>query len=233
VRVNPRDESKPFFDIVLVIDPLTRQAQHVSTMLRVLAEATNVNLVIYFNCKEKLSAPPLKSFYRYVLEGDVRYHQGRFVKPYAFFNNMPQSPILTMNIHPPESWMIEASNSPYDLDNICLKEIDADGAYGEYELEHLIIEGHAYDVLSGQSPRGLQFNLGTFATPYMFDTIVMANLVIFISKINYREPPVFDPGLKQQIKGVRTFLKSRIMKITMFGTVRKVLFSISWYLVFF
>ena len=82
-----------------------------------------------------------------------------------------------MNIHPPQSWMVEASNSPYDLDNICLKELDADGAYGEYELEHLIIEGHAYDVLSGQSPRGLQFNLGTLANPVMYDTIVMANLV--------------------------------------------------------
>jgi UDP-glucose:glycoprotein glucosyltransferase len=73
--------------------------------------------------------------------------------------------------------MVEAVRSPFDLDNICLKEIDLDGVYGEYELEHLIIEGHAYDILSGQSPRGLQFNLGTPANPVLYDTIVMANLV--------------------------------------------------------
>lgn len=92
---------------------------------------------------------------------------------------MPQSPILTMNIHSPESWMVEAVHSPYDLDNICLKDIDSDGAYGEFELEYLIIEGHAFDILSGQSPRGLQFILGTESKPDMYDTIVMANLGYF------------------------------------------------------
>ncbi len=137
--------------------------------------------MIYFNCKDKLSAPPLKSFYRYVLESEIRFggDVSRIIKPLAYFHNMPQTPILTMNIHSPESWMVEVVNSPYDLDNICLKDIENDGAYGEFELEHLIIEGHAYDVVSGQSPRGLQFNLGTSANPVMYDTIVMANLGYF------------------------------------------------------
>jgi UDP-glucose:glycoprotein glucosyltransferase len=101
-------------------------------------------------------------------------------KPFAYFHNMPQSPVLTMNIHSPESWMVEAVRSPFDLDNIILKEIgSAEGVYGEFELEHLIIEGHAFDVLSGQPPRGLQFILGTSSNPYMYDTIVMANLGYF------------------------------------------------------
>lgn len=181
VKVSPRNDKAPHFDIALVIDPLTRQAQHISTILRVLHQTTNVNVQIYFNCKDKLSAAPLKSFYRYVLESDVRHDQssGQLIRPYAYFHNMPQSPILTMNIHAPESWMVEASNSPYDLDNIRLQEIDSDGAYGEFELEHLIIEGHAFDVLSGQPPRGLQFILGTPAQPEIYDTIVMANLGYF------------------------------------------------------
>lgn len=119
------------------------------------------------------------SFYRYVLESELKFSQNQLVKPFAYFHNMPQSPILTMNIHSPESWMVEAVRSPFDLDNICLKEIDGDGVYGQFELEHLIIEGHAYDILSGQSPRGLQFNSGTIANPVMYDTIVMANLVIY------------------------------------------------------
>lgn len=47
----------------------------------------------------------------------------------------------------------------------------------EYELEHLLLEGHCFDVSSGQPPRGLQFTLGTAADPVIVDTIVMANLV--------------------------------------------------------
>lgn len=47
----------------------------------------------------------------------------------------------------------------------------------EYELEHLLLEGHCFDVSSGQPPRGLQFTLGTASDPVIVDTIVMANLV--------------------------------------------------------
>jgi UDP-glucose:glycoprotein glucosyltransferase len=180
VHIKPRNENAPFYDMVAILDPLTRNSQKISTILKVLTQTTNINLVIYFNCKDKLSAPPLKNFYRYVLDGDIRFsNEGELIKPSAYFHNMPQTPILTMNVHPPESWMVEAVHSPFDLDNICLKETEADGAFGEFELEHLIIEGHAFDVLSGQSPRGLQFNLGTHSQPDIYDTIVMANLGYF------------------------------------------------------
>lgn len=52
----------------------------------------------------------------------------------------------------------------------------------EYELEYILLEGHCFDVTTGQPPRGLQFTLGTKNTPVMVDTIVMANLV----SIKYR-----------------------------------------------
>lgn len=47
----------------------------------------------------------------------------------------------------------------------------------EYELEYLLLEGHCYDITTGQPPRGLQFTLGTSTKPVVVDTIVMANLV--------------------------------------------------------
>lgn len=47
----------------------------------------------------------------------------------------------------------------------------------EYELEHLLLEGHCFDLSTGQPPRGLQFTLGMSQDPLMHDTIVMANLV--------------------------------------------------------
>lgn len=47
----------------------------------------------------------------------------------------------------------------------------------EFELEHLLLEGHCFDLSTGQPPRGLQFTLGMSRDPLMYDTIVMANLV--------------------------------------------------------
>lgn len=47
----------------------------------------------------------------------------------------------------------------------------------EYELEYLLLEGHCFDVSTGQPPRGLQFTLGMASDPVIVDTIVMANLV--------------------------------------------------------
>lgn len=51
----------------------------------------------------------------------------------------------------------------------------------EYELEYLLLEGHCFDVITDQPPRGLQFTLGTKNKPVVVDTIVMANLVSIIS----------------------------------------------------
>ena len=51
------------------------------------------------------------------------------------------------------------------------------GIQAEYELEHLLLEGHCFELPQGSPPRGLQFTLGTHNQPVMVDTIVMANLV--------------------------------------------------------
>lgn len=54
----------------------------------------------------------------------------------------------------------------------------------EYELEHLLLEGHCFDLSTGQPPRGLQFTLGMKQDPLTYDTIVMANLVSSILVFN-------------------------------------------------
>lgn len=54
----------------------------------------------------------------------------------------------------------------------------------EYELEYLLLEGHCFDVITDQPPRGLQFTLGTKNKPVVVDTIVMANLGYFQLKAN-------------------------------------------------
>lgn len=50
----------------------------------------------------------------------------------------------------------------------------------EYELEYLLLEGHCFDKVTEQPPRGLQFTLGTKNKPVVVDTIVMANHVSII-----------------------------------------------------
>lgn len=125
------------------------------------------------------------SFYRYVLQPDVTFlgNDSLSAGPMARFTDMPESPLLTLNMITPESWMVEAVRSPYDLDNIHLQEVSG-VVSAEYELEHLLLEGHCFDLSTGQPPRGLQFTLGMSQDPLMQDTIVMANLGYFQLKAN-------------------------------------------------
>lgn len=184
VKIRPK-EGDVYFDVVAVVDPVTRDAQKLAPLLLVLKQLVNVNLRVFMNCQSKLSDMPLKSFYRYVLEPEVVLQaDGSFSPgPMARFLDMPQSPLFTLNINTPESWIVESVHTRYDLDNIYLQEVDNIVA-AEYELEHLLLEGHCFDVSSGQPPRGLQFTLGTASEPVIVDTIVMANLGYFQLKAN-------------------------------------------------
>uniref|UniRef100_A0A8C7Y8C1 UDP-glucose ceramide glucosyltransferase-like 1 n=1 Tax=Oryzias sinensis TaxID=183150 RepID=A0A8C7Y8C1_9TELE len=178
-------ENEVFYDVVVIVDPLTREAQKISQLLIVLSQVANVKLQVFMNCKAKLSELPLKSFYRYVLDPDVTFLANETVSPgpVARFMDLPESPLLTLNMITPESWMVQAVSSPYDLDNIHLQEVNG-VVTAEFELEHLLLEGHCFDLSTGQPPRGLQFTLGMSRDPLMYDTIVMANLGYFQLKAN-------------------------------------------------
>ncbi|KAM6969007.1 UDP-glucose:glycoprotein glucosyltransferase 1 isoform 1-T1 [Tautogolabrus adspersus] len=179
VKMRPK-EGDVYFDVIAVVDPVTRDAQKLAPLLVVLKQLVNLNLRVFMNCQSKLSEIPLKSFYRHVLEPEVSFQvDGSFAPgPLAKFLDMPQSPLFTLNLNTPESWMVESVHTRYDLDNIYLEEVENIVA-AEYELEHLLLEGHCFDVSSGQPPRGLQFTLGTASEPVIMDTIVMANLGYF------------------------------------------------------
>ncbi|XP_004704006.2 UDP-glucose:glycoprotein glucosyltransferase 1 [Echinops telfairi] len=169
LKLKPK-EGETYFDVVAIIDPVTREAQRLAPLLLV---GTNAGLV------------SLNYFYRYVLEPEISFtSDNSFAKgPIAKFLDMPQSPLFTLNLNTPESWMVESVRTPYDLDNIYLEEVESI-VTAEYELEYLLLEGHCYDITTGQPPRGLQFTLGTSANPVIVDTIVMANLGYFQLKAN-------------------------------------------------
>uniref|UniRef100_A0A8C3M5K1 UDP-glucose glycoprotein glucosyltransferase 1 n=1 Tax=Chrysolophus pictus TaxID=9089 RepID=A0A8C3M5K1_CHRPC len=184
IKLRPK-EGETYFDVVAIVDPVTRDAQRLAPLLLVLNQLINMNLRVFMNCQSKLSDMPLKSFYRYVLEPEISFTaDNSFASgPIAKFLDMPQSPLFTLNLNTPESWMVESVRTPYDLDNIYLEEVDNVVA-AEYELEYLLLEGHCYDITTGQPPRGLQFTLGTSTNPVIVDTIVMANLGYFQLKAN-------------------------------------------------
>lgn len=125
------------------------------------------------------------SFYRFVLESEIQFNEdgSQTAGPMARFNSMPTSPLLTQNYHVPENWLVEVVRSVYDLDNIRLENVESN-VHSEYELEHLLVEGHCFEATMGSPPRGLQITLGTEKKPVLVDTIVMANLGYFQLKAN-------------------------------------------------
>ena len=137
----------------------------------------NCRVRVFLNCVEKHSEMPLKSFYRLVLEPDLMFgaDERMLAGPLAKFGVLPLGALLTQNLQVPDNWLVESVWSPYDLDNIRLDSVDTD-VHSEYELEHLILEGHCFDQATGSPPRGLQLTLGTPLDPIQVDTIVMANL---------------------------------------------------------
>ncbi|KAM4771197.1 UDP-glucose:glycoprotein glucosyltransferase 1 [Rhinophrynus dorsalis] len=184
IKLRPT-EGMTYFEVVAIVDPVTKAAQRLAPLLLVLNQLLNMNLRVFMNCQSKLSEMPLKSFYRYVLEPEIMFTPDKKIAPgpIAKFLDMPQSPLFTLNLNTPDSWMVESVRTPYDLDNIYLEEVDSVVA-AEFELEYLLLEGHCFDVSTGQPPRGLQFTLGTATNPVVVDTIVMANLGYFQLKAN-------------------------------------------------
>ncbi|XP_045583681.2 UDP-glucose:glycoprotein glucosyltransferase 1 isoform X2 [Procambarus clarkii] len=185
IKIPPKDPDMPIFDIVVICDPVSTAAQKIGPVLLVLQEVVNANIRVVLNAREKHSEMPLSSFYRYVLEPEPQFLDTGELSPgpHARFIGLPESPILTLNYHAPENWLVEVIHSIYDLDNIKLESVEA-GVHSEFELEHLLVEGHCFEQSSGNPPRGLQFTLGNIQQPVMVDTIVMANLGYFQLKAN-------------------------------------------------
>ncbi|XP_055965654.1 UDP-glucose:glycoprotein glucosyltransferase 2 [Sorex fumeus] len=182
IKINPL-ENDMFFDVIAIVDPLTREAQKMAQLLIVLGKIINMRLRLFMNCKAKLSESPLKSFYRFVLEPELTFGTKNSLRLLAEFVDVPESPLLTLNMFTPESWLVETVHSNCDLDNIHLEDMES-SVRAEYELEYLLLEGHCFDVDTDQPPRGLQFVLGSQRNPAAVDTIVMANLGYFQLKAN-------------------------------------------------
>ncbi|KYM95086.1 UDP-glucose:glycoprotein glucosyltransferase, partial [Cyphomyrmex costatus] len=184
IKIPAANPDEVAFNFIAIVDPVSRGAQKLGPILKTLQQALNCNIKVFLNCVDKNSDMPLKSFYRFVLEPELQFTtEGDISGSIAKFIKLPTSSLLTQYIHAPENWLVEVVRSVYDLDNIKLDNV-AMGVHSEFELEYLLLEGHCFEAVMGNPPRGLQFTLGTEKQSVMVDTIVMANLGYFQLKAN-------------------------------------------------
>ena len=57
------------------------------------------------------------------------------------FSDLPTSPLLTLGLDVPHTWLVEPVFSPYDLDNIHLAEVPEGVVHAVFILEHILVEG--------------------------------------------------------------------------------------------
>lgn len=83
------------------------------------------------------------SFYRYVLQPELSFDESGSLKEnaVAVFSDLPTSPLFTLSLDVPHSWLVEPVFSPYDLDNIHLAQVPDGSIHAEFVLEHILVEG--------------------------------------------------------------------------------------------
>lgn len=101
-----------------------------------------------------------------------------------------------MDVYP--SWLVRPREALYDLDNIQLStfsdEDRSKGLEAVFELDYIVIEGHARETLTNAPPRGLQLQLNTIDNKVVDDTLVAANLGYFQFKA---KPGVFKLEIRE------------------------------------
>ena len=158
----------------------------------------------------------LKRFYRFALASQPAFdvegyiHPGSLreialidirnqISPGVTFSDLPSTPIFTLGMDTPPSWIVSPRTSPYDLDNLVLGNIH-DGAHVLFSLNQLLIEGHAREA-NNVPPRGLQLQLTMNGLGVASDTQVMANLGYLQFKATpgvYQLESVGDKGWSSQ-----------------------------------
>jgi UDP-glucose:glycoprotein glucosyltransferase len=96
----------------------------------------------------------------------------------------------------PTAWLVRPREALYDLDNIQLgKLFPGDTSVDAiFDLDYLVVEGHARDETSNGAPRGVQIQLITRDGTPIDDTQVVANLGYFQFKA---KPGVFQLEIRQ------------------------------------
>lgn len=192
------DTKNTFLEIGMIIDPLSETAQKWTPVIQALSEIDGVSVIIHLNPTSDLNELPLKRFYRYVFDKELRFDKvtGDQIIPTAYFEDLPIEPLYTLGVETTNAWHVTVREANMDLDNILLTSLKNNqlGVSAMYELESILIEGHCLDSTTRSPPRGLQFEISSPSNSEKKDTLVMANLGYFQLKAL---PGVWNLGLRQ------------------------------------
>ncbi|KAI0628063.1 glycosyltransferase family 24 protein [Trametes polyzona] len=174
------DEETALYHIGALINPLSEEAQKWASLLEWLSEMPGVYIEVHVN-PTRHTELPLKRFYRYNLLPKLVFDtEGNEVPASTQFTGLPIEPIYTLALDAPQSWLIRPKEAVYDLDNIQLGLLSPQdrvhGLKAVFDLDALVVEGHARESATNSPPRGLQMQLVTSNTTPIADTLVMANL---------------------------------------------------------
>ncbi|KAK4688056.1 UDP-glucose:glycoprotein glucosyltransferase, partial [Tremellales sp. Uapishka_1] len=186
------DTENAIIHVAAVVNPVSEEAQRWSDLLKMLSEMDNVAIRVHLNPDPRSKEIKLKRFYRSSLPSKLQFDvDGNDIAPAVTFKNLPSTPIFTLGMDTPPSWITSPMESPFDLDNLLLGDIQQPVDV-LFQLKQLVIEGHAREA-NNAPPRGLQLQLSTNTTQAVSDTQVMANLGYFQFKAT---PGVYELGIR-------------------------------------
>lgn len=159
------NEERAYFEIVVVVDPATELAQRWAPIIRTLGQHKQVHLRVFLNPALHLTELPIKRFYQYSFPSTLEFDEvsGSEIQPAVSFKGIPEDVLLTFSADLQQSWLAFPKTSKHDLDNIRLEDLPSsardEGISTVFELESIVVEGHAREMPSEQPPRGLQLEL--------------------------------------------------------------------------
>ncbi|KAF8631762.1 hypothetical protein AX15_002201 [Amanita polypyramis BW_CC] len=190
------DDSTAMYHIVFVVNPLSETAQKWSSLIKWLTEMPDVYIEVHLN-PSKQAEIPLKRFYRYSIRSALAFDEdGNEIPARTTFQGLPVEPLYTLAMDVPSSWLVRPREALYDLDNIQLNNLSPSdtGVDAAFELDYLVVEGHARDTATNSPPRGLQLQLVDSHDKPISDTLVVANL----GYIQFRaKPGVFKLEIRE------------------------------------
>jgi UDP-glucose:glycoprotein glucosyltransferase len=177
-------ENSPL-QITAIVDPLCLATQRLAPMLMTVAAGFNASIQVLLNPLSDVTALPIKGYFRYVLKPSLDFDEvsGKLRTNHrATFTTLPLNKLLSMVLHPPDAWFVEASACAHDVDNILLEKLPDHETVlsATYTLQHILVTGHCTDERNSP-PAGLQLVLkgAQEKSPIFSDTMVMSNLGYF------------------------------------------------------
>ncbi|KAK0452361.1 UDP-glucose:glycoprotein glucosyltransferase-domain-containing protein [Armillaria borealis] len=190
------DNTTALYQISSIIDPVGEMAQRWSSILQWISTFPDTYIEIHLNPGPH-SEIPLKRFFRYNLIPSLSFDEDGYELPaQTIFEDLPVEPIYTLAMDVPSSWLVRPREALYDLDNIQLGNISPEDSSVDavFDLDYIVVEGHARETVTGAPPRGVQLELRSGDNAAVDDTLITANLGYFQFKT---KPGVFKLEIRE------------------------------------